>query len=196
MNMRIIIMYSRRPSRFTRMASLSDLGDHRLEPFFRAHQQGLQNFFRGRVESAVVAADLTQETFLRMLRSAVQLNPSAYLYQVARTVLIDHYRARRRSPLVELASEDWGSIEAAAASPEEATLCEEEMQVLAAAIEALPARGREVFRLSRFEGLSYDQIAARLGISRNTVMVHLARALAFCRRRLREYRATGQGRGE
>jgi RNA polymerase sigma-70 factor, ECF subfamily len=56
----------------------------------------LHGFLARRVESPEVADDLTQEVLLRLLQhqdSAVE-NPTAWLYRVARNVLIDHYRSR------------------------------------------------------------------------------------------------------
>ena len=58
------------------------------------------------------------------------------------------------------------------------------MHRLERAIDDLPRRQREVILLHKFEGLSYSAIAERLGISKNTVMVHMMRALAHCRDRL------------
>jgi len=48
-------------------------------------------------------------------------------------------------------------------------------------IDRLPARRKEVFMLSRQENLTYDEIAARLGLSKNTVKEHISEALSFLR---------------
>jgi RNA polymerase sigma factor (sigma-70 family) len=45
-------------------------------------------------------------------------------------------------------------------------------------VAALPPRRREAFVLNKFEGMSYDEIAARQGVSRNTVISHIVIALA------------------
>lgn len=55
------------------------------------------------------------------------------------------------------------------------------------AISALPDRCREAFRLSRFDGLSYKEIAARMDISPRTVEVQIGKALKILRAELREY---------
>jgi len=60
--------------------------------------------------------------------------------------------------------------------------------VLAAAVEALPPRTREVFRLHKYEGLSYSDIAEQLGIAKNTVMVHMVKALGLCREAMKKHR--------
>jgi RNA polymerase sigma-70 factor (ECF subfamily) len=54
-------------------------------------------------------------------------------------------------------------------------------------IEHLPVECRNVFKLSRFDNLSYDEIAERLDISSNTVRYHIKNALSTLRTNLREY---------
>jgi RNA polymerase sigma-70 factor (ECF subfamily) len=65
----------------------------------------------------------------------------------------------------------------------------EEALALNAALLELPARCREVLILHKFEGLSYAEIADQLGIAKNTVMVHMVKALGCLKSRLRENNA-------
>ncbi len=69
-------------------------------------------------------------------------------------------------------------------SPERTLLAKDEVRRLEQAIRDLPARQREVLLLHKIRGFSYAEIAEELGISKNTVMVHMGRALANCRDRL------------
>lgn len=55
---------------------------------------------------------------------------------------------------------------------------------LGEALAELPERQREAFVLHRFDGLTQDEVAARMGISRRMVVKHLARALAYCEARV------------
>ena len=65
--------------------------------------------------------------------------------------------------------------------------CERRLaEALRAALTELPPRCREVLILHKFEGLSYAEIAAKLGIAKNTVTVHLAKAMRLLRRGMRE----------
>jgi len=58
------------------------------------------------------------------------------------------------------------------------------LRILAAAVDDLPPRCREVFLMSRLDGLGNGEIAGRLGISRNMVEKHIIKAMMHCRRRL------------
>jgi RNA polymerase sigma-70 factor (ECF subfamily) len=68
----------------------------------------------------------------------------------------------------------------------EASMTEETEAKLQKLINEIPERRREIFRLSRFEGLSYKQIAERLNISENTVDSQIRNALAFLRKEFRK----------
>lgn len=71
-------------------------------------------------------------------------------------------------------------------SPENNLELKELQQYLFAGIELLPAKRREVFKLSRIEHLSYEEIAERLSITRSTVRQQIIASLAFLRTYLRE----------
>ena len=72
------------------------------------------------------------------------------------------------------------------ALPERQVMARQELRRLAADIDALPPRCREVFLLVRIDGHSNGEVATRLGISRNMVEKHLIKALLHCRSRSRE----------
>jgi len=61
-------------------------------------------------------------------------------------------------------------------------------QQITKAMEKLPARTREVFMMSRFKGLSNDEIAAQLELSKRTVETQISNALKILREELKEYR--------
>lgn len=73
-------------------------------------------------------------------------------------------------------------------SAERRALSREEWQILTSAVDGLPPRARQVFLLHKVDELSHAEIAARLGISKNTVIVHMGRALAHCRRVMAQHR--------
>ncbi|ADU66524.1 RNA polymerase sigma factor, sigma-70 family [Desulfurispirillum indicum S5] len=166
------------------------MSDQSPQGLFRDYQKEVFRYFNLRVRAAGIADDLTQETFLRLLRSSIRiLNPQAYLLKIARNVLIDYYRSSRTLSQEDISEEEWENAVGKAPSPEEAYLTREELEMVLQAIEELPPRGKQIFEMHRLQGLSYQEIALRTGISRNTVMVHITRALAHCKKRLNAYRS-------
>lgn len=163
-----------------------------LEALCSSVRGELERFFRRRIASPDMAADLTQETFLRLLQigpAAAIRDPRAYLFRTAGNLLVDHRRsAMHRQPGAP--ADAAAQVQASEPSPEAVALSREELAVLGRAIDDLPPRGREVFLLHKLEGLSYAEIAQRLGIARNTVVVHMVRSLAHCRRRLDAHRGS------
>lgn len=167
------------------------MSDDGFDALFRACQQDLQRFFRRRVDSPETAAELTQEVFLRLLRAgpaASLQDPRAYLFRTANNLVIDHYRASRLRQSPPLVEAEWQALPDPQPTAEAVLLSREELGIVQQAIADLPPRGREVFMLHKFGGLSYGEIADRLGIAKNTVMVHMVRALAHCKKRLDAHR--------
>ncbi|WP_245304155.1 RNA polymerase sigma factor [Hoeflea olei] len=139
--------------------------------------------------SAQSAADIVQDAFVKLLR-----NPAAdirdlrsYLRRTTETVAIDHFRSEQRAArVVDPAFAVDENVADALPLPDMALISAEEIAALAAAMLELPPRAREVLVLHKYEGLSYAEISERLGIARNTVMVHMVKALGCLRSKLRE----------
>jgi RNA polymerase sigma-70 factor (ECF subfamily) len=152
---------------------------------------GLRGYVRGQLSSADAADDAVQETFLRMLRyrdvkDAGEIR--ALLFRVAANVVADNYRhakARRTDAHCPL---DSLQLASSAPAPERVFSARQDLAVIKQAIGNLPPRCRQVFLLHRFEGLSYREIAQRLGISSRTVENQIAHALTVCRRAIGENR--------
>jgi RNA polymerase sigma-70 factor (ECF subfamily) len=140
-----------------------------------------------------LAEQLAQEAWLRLAGlgdGVVVLDQRAYLFTIARRLVIDHWRVHAVRPAF-VQAEDLELQATPEADPEAALLSREEIAVLTRAIDALPPRTREVFRLHKSEHMSHEAIAAQLGMARNTVMVHMVKALGACRAALRAHRAGG-----
>lgn len=150
---------------------------------YTLHGQELRHYLAGRLNCAHTAEDLTQETFSRLLnRQSTDTikNPRAYLYRIASNLVTDHFRRLRYAPLaVEMDVAE--AVQDEAPGPERTLLARDELRCLERAVAELPPRQREILLLHKFEGYSYSIIAECLGISKNTVMVHMIRALARCR---------------
>ena len=138
------------------------------------------------------AEDLVQEAFVRVLSGRQQdeiQSYEAYLTRVARNLALNHLRRLRMGIEVSVETEVIQALADDQPSAEMAIIARQSLEQILRAIVALPPRRREVFILHRFDHLTYDQIAARLHISRNTVMVQIVNALADLRRAMLEAEA-------
>ncbi|MHC2018011.1 RNA polymerase sigma factor [Methylobacterium sp. CM6247] len=162
-----------------------------MDALHRSQGAKLQRFLLRLLGNSADAADAHQETYLRMLaalsRTSVE-NPSAFLFQVANNVALRmRNRQRLEGTLFHSVSDaEMSEIVDAYALPERQVMARQELRRLAADIDALPPRCREVFLLVRIDGHSNGEVATRLGISRNMVEKHLIKALLHCRSRSRE----------
>lgn len=112
------------------------------------------------------------------------LSLSAYLYKSVRNRLIDHWR-RQTLPTVSL---DESNIEYQAAYITDSRLLHKELEGLyKASLNRLPPQKKRIFTMSREEGSSYQQIADRLQLSRNTVENHMVAAIRLMKEHMREW---------
>jgi RNA polymerase sigma factor (sigma-70 family) len=133
------------------------------------------------------AEDATAEVFLRMRETLTRYDPSvplgAWLAKVAANHCVDRLRRRRRE--VRLFSSDAEEIleaHASGPSPLAEVMAEEERVAVAAAVAALPDRYRVPLALRYHAEMSYDEIAERLGQTRQEVATSLFRAKQRLRR--------------
>jgi len=134
------------------------------------------------------AEEIVSDVFIKIWLNRDQLTIKsslpAYLHMAVRNQSIDYLRrwAKRRTISGELPSDS----DSGYSSPEDKLIYSEVSQEVQQAIEALPPRGRHIFKLSRNEGLKYQEIADQLDISIKTVETHMRRSLIFLRMRLRK----------
>jgi RNA polymerase sigma-70 factor (ECF subfamily) len=148
---------------------------------YSEHHGWLQGWLRKKLGNAFDAADLAQDTFVRVLRAPgldrVE-EPRAYLTTVARNLLINHVRRRA----IERAYLDALSLlpEPVTPSPEARLVVLETLVEIDRRLSGLPAQAKQAFLLAQLEGLGQAEIAAELGISVSTVKRHLAKAAMRC----------------
>jgi len=160
-----------------------------LVALYLAHRRELQAYLTEKLRDADVAADLTQEAFLRYAEQgrgdgAAIVHDRSYLYRTAHNLAVDHLRQRSRQQTDTVDSADLAQLPARRPTPEDALDSRRRLDRLRAAVEELPERTRQVFVLGRLENLSYREIAGRLAISESSVQKHLARALRHIMRRV------------
>jgi RNA polymerase sigma factor (sigma-70 family) len=152
------------------------------------HDGQLKAYLHGAFPAVRDVDDVVQESYLRVWkRQAVRpvKSAKAFLFTVARHLALDLLRRERRTPINGVT--DLSALSVIEDKPDSAAVAciKEEIEILLAAIEALPARTREVYMLRKFEGLSQKEIAVRLGLSENTVEVQIGRANRRCEKFLR-----------
>jgi len=149
----------------------------------KPHESLLRGYLRKRFPSLPDHDDVVQEAYARLLRSdGGKQRPSVkgFLFTIARNVAIDMLR-RQQSTFQEPITE-FSEMAALNKTPEivESLDRDQRHAVLIEAIATLPDRCREVIMLRHLDGLSYGEIAEQLGISANTVRLHLVKGMKDC----------------
>jgi len=162
---------------------------------FRAHYARLVRIAESVVGERAPAEEIAQEVMLELWRrrESLQVEQSfgAYLMRSTRNRALNHVRHQRIVER-ELAS---AALEARESPGTDADMLGVELeQVVREAIAALPERCREVFELSRAQGMRYVDIASALEISVKTVEKRMGQALSELRERLAPW--LGEGRGK
>lgn len=152
-----------------------------VHSLYSNHQRWLVDWLRRRLGCVHLAADLAQDTFVRVLtaREALDLtNAKALLTVIAKGLVVDHYRrdALERAYLDALIHVP----EARAASPEMQFLMLETLIEIDRLLDGLPTKVRRAFLLSQLDGWSYMQIASELRVSVSSVQQYMTRAYQAC----------------
>lgn len=146
-------------------------------------EPALRAYLHKRFPSLPDHDDLVQEAYTRLLHAqeAGRLTyAKAFLFTAARNLAIDMFR--RRQTTVHEPISDFAELPALDAAPGvvETLDRQQRLDVLIEAVAALPDRCRQVMMLRHLDGLSYKEIAARLGISPETVKVHMIKGVRDC----------------
>jgi len=146
-----------------------------------AHREELLRYLQRRTRDGDLAADLTQETLSRMMVYREKSRIESYellMYRVAHNLVLEHQRARhRRHASDHVSLSVVGPIRAEETPVDEIADAQLSLELLRRALVDLPPRCRLAFVLSRFDGLTYSQVATRMGISVKMVEKHISRAL-------------------
>ena len=152
-----------------------------IDALYQGYHGWLLGWLRQRLRCPHNAADMAQDTFIRVLnaRNAQSIRePRSYLGSIAHALMIDKFRRRavEQAYLAELAARPERVVE----SPETRVLILETLVAVDTLLDGLGERTRRIFLAVQLEGLSYSAAAERVGVSLNTVKKHLARAMTHC----------------
>jgi RNA polymerase sigma factor (sigma-70 family) len=172
------------------VAAIRDGDDQAFEQLFRRYHGRVTGYVTRMVGCREQAEEIAQEAFISALRRLRETDQAivfkAWIYGIARNGAIDHLRARsRRAPEVgydhvEAFAEPAGAL--ASPAPETAVEHKQALSDLQGAFGGLSDTHHQILVMRELEGLSYDQLGQRLGMSRSQVESTLFRA----RRRLEE----------
>lgn len=157
-----------------------------FEKLFRQYYEGLHRFIWGYVQSKAVAEELVQDVFLSIWENREQItirhSVKAYLFKMARNKSIDWLR---RNEVEQKWKEEESAHLKSRHVPDASKRLHDKriLKEVKQAIKSMPRRRREVFMLSRYEQMTYKEIAKTLDISVSTVETHMSRALDMLRKR-------------
>ena len=160
-----------------------------FEDIFKNYYERLCNYANTFVNDMDEAEEMVQSTFLILWekRESIDIHTSikSYLYQAVHNQSLNrikHFKVQQAHGEYMKQQADSGTFHYT-----ENFLGEELEQQINAAIESLPPQCQTVFRLSRFENLTYAEIAQQLNVSVKTIENHMGKALRIMRVQLKDY---------
>jgi RNA polymerase sigma factor (sigma-70 family) len=155
-----------------------------ISRLFREHNRTLVGFLRARLHDEQEAREIAQEAYVRLLQleqPGVSSFLRAYLFRIAANLAVDRIRQRRsRARLDQLDAIDEFLDEATA---ERVTIAGQELALLKQAVDELPAKCQQAFRLHKLEDRPLAEVAAGMGLTERMVRKYIARALVYIRLR-------------
>src|SRR6185312_4873483 len=142
----------------------------------------LMQYLRQNWHDQAAAQDLLHDVYVRVYEAAreeLPEHPKAFVFTIARNLLISRVRQRNIVPIEAVADLESIGLAIDAPGPEQVTIGRDELRRLEAAIDKLPPQCRKVVLMRRVDGLSRSEIALRLGITENTVSWYLRQAMSI-----------------
>lgn len=157
-----------------------------VHALYSDHRGWLHEWLRRKLGCAHHAADVVQDTFLRIIVSrdavAVMREPRAYLTVTAKRLMVDQARRKiiEQAYLEQLALSAASADMAAYPSPEQIMVALQALEQIAMALDSLPSKAAMAFLLHYLDGWTHAAIALELGVSVRMVRKYLVQALTRC----------------
>jgi len=165
-------------------------GDTRaFEQIYQLYSSRLLGFLIKLVKSDLYAAELLQDTFIKLWDNRMNIDPNqsfrSYLFRIAENSVYDFFRKAARdkklqAAIIKSACEKYQHVE-------ENLVTKENEQILQEAINLLPPKRRLVFQLIKIEERSYDEVSTLLNISESTINDHIVKATKTIREDLKQW---------
>ncbi len=164
--------------------------EYAFRDLFRSYYTLLVKLAWRFVRDKQLAEDVVADVLLKIWQNRSDWHPEisikAYLFQATRNQAIN--QAKRQQREQERFSDVDEFVSTANVTPEDILHQKEIAEEISRAIHQLPDRGRDIFRMHRFDHFKYNEIAKALNIHVGTVETHMVRALKFLRNRLKHLR--------
>lgn len=167
---------------------MNGIGTERIQQLFQDHHQGLGRYAFTILKNQQEADDLVQQLFVTLWEKRSEIgsieNHRAYLYRAIYNRCLNEVKRSRRNHVG-----DEGLLEVHSNLHEvgEVLQYNDLEKRVQSAVNQLPEKCAEVFKLSRFQELSYREISEQLNISVKTVENHMTKALRVMREELKDY---------
>ena len=168
---------------------LNQSNEAAFEELYHLYSSRLLSYLTRLVKSESFAAEILQETFIRIWNSRENIDPEksfrSYLFCIAENLVYDFFRKAARDKKLEAAlinssCEEYSHVE-------EFFSRKEDIQQIQDAINTLPPKRRQVFQLVKMEERSYDEVSELLHISTSTINDHVVKATKAIREKLGHY---------
>ena len=147
----------------------------------------LQRFLQSKGMDINTSADLTQETFMRLWKNCAKVTvekSKSFLFTAANNLFIDEYRKSKTQLKIKQASQKQITHEDGQYQVE----MKEFQQHLEDAINTMTPASKEVFVMSRFNEMSYQEIADALSLSKKSVEKRMTKALKHLSKKINAYK--------
>ena len=164
-----------------------------FETFYRVEYLNLEHFVKGFVGNDPYCEDIIQDSFMALWDSSNKIYPEGnlrtFLYTIARNKSVSHLRKK--------ALDKKNTIDGEEALVKIMLLCHQNVSdeinaldlenTIARIYAAIPEKIKRTFIMSRVDGMTYKQIAEKLGVSVKLVEYHISIALNYFRKQLLDY---------
>ena len=154
-----------------------------FEAIFDSYKDKVYVFSYRILKSKDLADDIVIEVFTKIWEKRARIEPSlafqSYLFTITKNHIVN--LLNKASLDSKIQGQLITSVNYYRSSTEEEVIYNEYLTIAEQAISQMPKQRRRVFQLKSEQGLTYDQIALKLGISKNTVKSHLLAATTYLR---------------
>lgn len=173
------------PTDYTLVTRVSNGDELAFRILFHRYRNKLYRYSLRYVKSSAIAEDILQDTFLKIWeqRQALQpvLNFEAYLFRISRNQIFNEFKKSTHQAAFEQFTLQNVSDNR---QTEWDVVANNYQEVLQSALDQLPPQRKQIFQLSRLDGLSHEEIAQQLNLSKNTIKVQINKALKSIRESL------------